>query len=153
MVGIALEASYIDSLIVAQLNDSDTVLYLVDEGGYVVGSSHEGSNTTAFLGSIQPALFSQLISNSVFIKTVVTGYHKRLCSSTNTTGSEGLGSAGSRLTVSIIIGFIHSLILFFSFLGCRYNFHEYDLALFVFRVDGYFSLCLLLLCLWSGVPC
>ena len=70
----------------------------------MVGSSHERSNTTSFLGSIQPALFSQLISSSVFIKTVITGYHKRLCSSTNTTDSEGLGSAGSRLTVSVITG-------------------------------------------------
>lgn len=99
VVGIVVEMSSINREVVQALNGSDRALYLVDEGGYVVASSSVEDNTTSFLGAWQPNLFDQLVNDSVFSKQVITGYHKRICSSTNSS-SRGTGSAGYRLTVS-----------------------------------------------------
>ena len=99
IAGIVLNSSFFDTLVLQTVNDSNSTLYLVDSGGYVVGSSNEFSNTTSFLGSLQPNLFNQLVNNSVFTKQKVTGYHKRLCTSSNS-NEKGPGSAGNRLSVS-----------------------------------------------------
>ena len=106
VVGVVLDVSFVSELAVQALNDSNntTSLYLVDEGGYVAGASVDidSSNTTSFMGAWQPNLFNQLVNISIFKKEVITGYHKRLCTSTESTegGREGMGSAGSRITVS-----------------------------------------------------
>lgn len=94
-----LETSFIDNLVIQALTNANSTLYLVDNGGYVVGSSNEFNNDSSFLGSFQPNLFNQLVNNSVFTKQKVTGYHKRLCVSSDST-EESTGSAGNRLTVS-----------------------------------------------------
>ena len=97
---MVLNVSYVNSLAAETINDS-YILYLLDEGGYVVGASNgEESNETAFLGAWQPNLFMELVKHNVFINGSVVGYHKRLCQYETETSQR---SAGYRITVSLVI--------------------------------------------------
>ena len=100
VVGVVLNVSYVNSLASETVNDS-FLLYLLDEGGYVVGASNgEESNTTAFFGAWQPILFMELVKHNVFIEGSVVGYHKRLCQNETKNCQR---SAGYRITVSLVI--------------------------------------------------
>ena len=100
VVGVVLNVSYVNSLASETVNDS-FILYLLDEGGYVVGASNgDESNATAFFGAWQPILFMELVKHNVFIKGSVVGYHKRLCQNETKNFQR---SAGYRITVSLVI--------------------------------------------------
>ena len=95
VLGIISDVTAINQL----LSNIPSNIYLLDEGGYIVGATPNGEemNDTGFLGELQPTLFLSLLDNGIFINKTIKGYSIRSC-------TQGYGkerSSASRITVSV----------------------------------------------------
>lgn len=95
VLGIISDVTTVNQL----LSNIPSNIYLLDEGGYIVGTTQNGEemNGTGFLGELQSALFLSLIENGIFINKSIKGYSTRSC-------TQGYGkerSSASRITVSV----------------------------------------------------